>query len=101
MKKLFIFLCFFALLTLATNTVNAIDYIDYGFTKEEAETNLKNGLEDCLYTDFQDTYYKHGENISVQFEIRNSKDPKGEYEYIVSIEADGISLDKSIYTTTN
>lgn len=101
MKKLFIVLCFSALVMLIPYSVNAIDYRDYGFTQEEAETNLENGLDDCLYTDFKDTYYTHGEYISVQFEIRNSKDPKGEFEYIVSVESDGIELDKSIKMITN
>ncbi|MBI9009344.1 MAG: hypothetical protein JEZ05_04865 [Tenericutes bacterium] len=101
MKKLFIVICFSALVMLIPYSVKAIDYRDYGFTQEEAETNLENGLDDCLYTDFKDTYYTHGEYISVQFEIRNSKDLKGDYEYIVSVEPEGNDFDKSIKIITN
>jgi hypothetical protein len=101
MKKIFIVLCFSALIMLVPYSVNATDYMDYGFTREEAETNLESGLQDCMYTDFQDNYYKHGEYINVQFEIRNSKDPKGDYEYILSVESEGIDFDKSIKIITN
>jgi len=101
MKKLFVILCLSLLTMLVPYTVNAVDYKDYGFIQEEAETNLLNGQEDCLYIDFKDTYYKHGEYISIQFEIRNSEDSKGEYEYTVSADSNGVNLDKNIKILTN
>ena len=40
MKKLFIIYWFFVLFIIASNTVNALDYKDYGFTNDEVENDL-------------------------------------------------------------
>ncbi|MBI9010549.1 MAG: hypothetical protein JEZ05_11050 [Tenericutes bacterium] len=92
MKKIMILGLVLTVLFLMNIKVLAFENMSDSPTKEEIESSLRLMEQDCIYTDFQDSYFKKGEKINIPFEIRNKMSNQ---EYYIEVEAENINLEEN------